>query len=149
MIAAMVRFGKLRGMFAENVQGVLESFVQSSQAAFGPDLISIVLYGSGAEGKLRASSDVNVILVLGKFEPAAVDLIRGPWARAAVVRGRNKAASRPHSKHFWHAFTWMPGSAPYSLRTLLDRPSARASPRQNVRLLKTSAGGPATGRTVF
>jgi hypothetical protein len=69
----------------ENVQRVLESFVQSSQATFGPDLISVVLYGSGAEGKLRASSDVNVILVLGKFEPAAVDRIRGPLSLASTA----------------------------------------------------------------
>src|SRR3982074_1700217 len=69
----------------ENVQRVLESFVQGSQAAFGPDLISVVLYGSGAEGKLRAASDVNVILVLAKFEPAAVDRIRGALRLASTA----------------------------------------------------------------
>jgi hypothetical protein len=43
----------------------------------------VVLYGSGAEGKLRASSDVDVILVLAKFEPAAADRIRGPLSLAS------------------------------------------------------------------
>jgi predicted nucleotidyltransferase len=69
----------------ENVQGVLESFVQTAQAAFGSDLLSVVLYGSGAEGKLRATSDVNVILLLAKFEPAAVDRIRGPLSLASTA----------------------------------------------------------------
>lgn len=51
-----------------SVSKVLQDFVNTSQSAFGPDLRSIVLYGSAAEGKLRASSDVNLILVLSGFD---------------------------------------------------------------------------------
>jgi predicted nucleotidyltransferase len=50
----------------------LRAFVEQASAAFGGDLRSVVLYGSAAEGRLRATSDVNVLLVLRAFqrEPA-------------------------------------------------------------------------------
>jgi predicted nucleotidyltransferase len=70
---------------AENVERVLEGFVQSAQAAFGPDLMSVVLYGSAAEGRMRAASDVNVIVVLNRFEGAAADRIREPLNLAATA----------------------------------------------------------------
>ena len=56
----------------ENVERVLEGFVQSAQTAFGTDLISVVLYGSAAEGRMRSTSDVNVIVVLSRFDGARV-----------------------------------------------------------------------------
>ena len=62
----------------ENVQRVLEGFVQSAQSAFGQDLVSVVLYGSAAEGRMRTTSDVNVIVVLSRFDGAAAKLIRDP-----------------------------------------------------------------------
>jgi hypothetical protein len=46
---------------------------ESARAAFGDDLVSVLLYGSAAEGALRATSDVNVILVLSSFVPAKAD----------------------------------------------------------------------------
>ena len=46
---------------------VLNSFLQSAKDALGPDLLSVVLFGSAAEGKLRATSDLNLILVLASF----------------------------------------------------------------------------------
>ncbi len=63
---------------AENVQLVLDGFLQSAQQAFGPDLLSMVLYGSAAEGRMRAASDVNLILVLSQFTAAAAAKIREP-----------------------------------------------------------------------
>src|SRR5947199_4454233 len=39
---------------------ILNSFLQSAKDAFGSDLISVVLFGSAAEGKLRATSDLNL-----------------------------------------------------------------------------------------
>src|SRR6185295_1352607 len=62
----------------ENVERVLEGFVQSAQTAFGPDLVSVVLYGSAAEGRMRATSDVNVIVVLSRFDGTAAARIRDP-----------------------------------------------------------------------
>jgi hypothetical protein len=65
---------------------VLDSFLQSAKDAFGPDLLSAVLFGSAAEGKLRATSDINLILVLAVFDRARADRLRQPLrlAQAAI-----------------------------------------------------------------
>jgi predicted nucleotidyltransferase len=62
------------------------AFVTASIEALGEDLESVVLYGSGAEGRLRASSDVNLILVLRRFASSGVDRLREPLrvAQAAI-----------------------------------------------------------------
>lgn len=67
----------------------LETFMASAKAACGPDLVSIVLFGSAAEGRLRASSDVNLILVLKEFAPARIDGLREALriAHAAIRLG--------------------------------------------------------------
>jgi hypothetical protein len=65
----------------------LSSFVDSALAIFDTALTSVVLYGSGAEGRLRAASDVNVILILKSFDPVQADAIREPYAAAqAAIR---------------------------------------------------------------
>jgi len=66
----------------ENVARALTSFVGSAVAAFGSDLKSAILYGSGAEGRLRAASDVNLLLVLSSFDAAKAEAIRQPFAAA-------------------------------------------------------------------
>src|SRR5438445_509439 len=65
---------------------ILNSFLQSAKDAFGSDLISVVLFGSAAEGKLRATSDLNLILVLASFNQAKADGLREPLriAQAAM-----------------------------------------------------------------
>jgi hypothetical protein len=70
----------------DGVRGALESFVTAAKEAFGGDLRSIVLYGSAAEGRMRATSDVNVIVVLARFDRTKVDALREPFrfANAAV-----------------------------------------------------------------
>ncbi len=50
----------------------LSQFAGAAQQAFGPALLSIVLYGSGAEDALRPSSDLNIIVVLKEFRQDAV-----------------------------------------------------------------------------
>ncbi len=71
------------------VQRVLEDFVGAASSALGGGLRSIVLYGSGAEGKLRATSDVNVMLVLRDFKPERADGLREPLRTAqAAIRLR-------------------------------------------------------------
>lgn len=62
----------------ELVQKGLTDFLASAQAALGLDLQSVVLYGSGAEGKLRSTSDVNVVLVLTAFDSKKIDALREP-----------------------------------------------------------------------
>jgi hypothetical protein len=66
----------------ENVARGLTEFIGSAVSAFGSDLIAAVLYGSGAEGRLRAASDVNLLLVLASFDAAKAEAIRQPFAKA-------------------------------------------------------------------
>ncbi len=60
----------------------LELFVEACKAGFAEDLISVILFGSTAEGRHRATSDVNVIVVLKRFEVAKADAIREAYRTA-------------------------------------------------------------------
>lgn len=68
------------------VSRVLKEFIDAAQAAFASDLQSIVLFGSAAEGRLRATSDVNVIVLLSQFNQQAAETMREPLrvAQAAI-----------------------------------------------------------------
>lgn len=66
----------------ETTATVLTNFVDAARQAFGDDLRSIVLYGSGAEGRLRRSSDVNLLLVLSLFDSSKAGAIRGQFSLA-------------------------------------------------------------------
>jgi predicted nucleotidyltransferase len=74
-----------------HVERVLEEFVAAARQICGHALRSVVLYGSGAEGRLRATSDVNLILVISEFTPQIADELREPLrvgqaaARLAVM----------------------------------------------------------------
>jgi predicted nucleotidyltransferase len=59
------------------VQRVLDDFVTAVRAAFGEDVLSVVLFGSGAEDRLRPSSDVNVLVLLRRFDPSRAEAL-GP-----------------------------------------------------------------------
>lgn len=69
-----------------SVSQVLANFTAAAQSAFGGDLCSIVLYGSAAEGRMRSTSDVNIIVVLSAFDSARADSLRDTLrtAQAAV-----------------------------------------------------------------
>ena len=69
-----------------NVDLVLNEFVNATKNTFENDLRSIVLYGSGAEGKLRPASDVNLIVLLARFDQKKADQLREPLrlAQAAI-----------------------------------------------------------------
>jgi len=54
----------------------LTEFLEDARNAFGPDLLSAVLFGSAAEGRLRGASDVNLLLLLRRFEVNSADMIR-------------------------------------------------------------------------
>lgn len=56
----------------------LTTFVDAATAALGPDLVAIVLFGSAAEGRMRATSDVNLVIVATRFEPSRLDALREP-----------------------------------------------------------------------
>lgn len=68
------------------VEQSINAFVDAAKAAFSTDLVSIVMYGSAAEGRMRATSDVNMLLVLKTFNQTHADQLREPMrlARAAV-----------------------------------------------------------------
>ncbi len=60
----------------ENVSRNLADFVSRACEVFSENMVSVVLFGSAAEGRLRSSSDVNLMLVLKKFDVSQVNLIR-------------------------------------------------------------------------
>jgi predicted nucleotidyltransferase len=68
------------------IERSITTFVDAARLAFGADLVSIVLFGSGAEQNLRATSDVNILLVLKRFDQAQADALREPlrFAHAAI-----------------------------------------------------------------
>src|SRR5690348_7904854 len=70
----------------EAVERALGSFLDAAKQAFGADLVSVVLFGSGAEQNLRPTSDVNILLVLKGFDQAKADQLREPlrFAHAAI-----------------------------------------------------------------
>jgi predicted nucleotidyltransferase len=69
------------------IERVLTTFTESARRAFGDALRSVALFGSAAEDRLRPVSDVNVLLVLRSFDPAAAEALRDELrlARAAVA----------------------------------------------------------------
>ena len=60
----------------ENVRRVLDDFINSATEACGGNVMSIVLFGSAAEGRLRPTSDVNLVMVLKKFEVDQMNKLR-------------------------------------------------------------------------
>jgi predicted nucleotidyltransferase len=55
-----------------DVADALEEFTKDSVESFGDSLKSILLFGSAAEGRMRATSDVNVLMVFSRIELAHV-----------------------------------------------------------------------------
>ena len=70
----------------DHVASALQLFTDAARGAFGENLRSLILFGSAAEGKLRPTSDVNVLIALRAFERGQMDAIREPLrvARAAA-----------------------------------------------------------------
>ncbi len=69
----------------EPVRRELASLVELAQSAFAADLKSIILFGSAAEGMLRPTSDVNLLLLLEKFDPDKADRLREPLRRISAA----------------------------------------------------------------
>jgi len=68
-----------------NVRQILDGFLDIAQRSFADDLLSAVLFGSAAEGALRKSSDVNLILVLRRYDPERARLLREDLAAAEAA----------------------------------------------------------------
>ncbi|MHC1743585.1 MAG: hypothetical protein AB9873_11195 [Syntrophobacteraceae bacterium] len=73
-----IRLENLASMLPGNVYNVLISLVSEAKESFGPDLLSLVLFGSAAEGRLRATSDVNLLFILERFDQGRADTFRTP-----------------------------------------------------------------------
>ena len=63
----------------------LNTFIEAAKLSFGEQLKAVVLYGSGAEGKLRPTSDVNLLVVVSDFEAGRVDSLREPLRLAMAA----------------------------------------------------------------
>ena len=75
------------GGLPQDVAQGLESFVASAKEVLGDDLASIILFGSAAEGRMRATSDVNVLVAIRRFDRARIDRLREPLRLAhALIR---------------------------------------------------------------
>ncbi|HVK56616.1 MAG TPA: nucleotidyltransferase domain-containing protein [Burkholderiales bacterium] len=70
----------------KHVEDVIATFVEAAKDAFQSNLVAVVLYGSAAEGRLRATSDVNMLLVLRRFDQDQANHLGEPMriAHAAV-----------------------------------------------------------------
>jgi len=55
-----------------NVSNALSTFLAAARDALAGDLVSAVLFGSAAEGRLGPASDVNLLLVLRTFSPEKI-----------------------------------------------------------------------------
>ena len=69
------RAAQLDGLPAP-VAAVLSSFLASAREALSSDLVSAVLFGSAADGRLGPTSDVNLLLVLTTFTPEKMAALR-------------------------------------------------------------------------
>lgn len=65
-------------------EAVLASLVKSATETLREDLSSIVLFGSGAEGRLRPSSDLNLLVVLARFDQSRINAFREPLRLARM-----------------------------------------------------------------
>lgn len=68
----------------DDVRRVLDSLVDAARTSLGEVLRSVILYGSAAEGRLRATSDVNLLFVLTRFD-ASIDDFREPFRGAQAA----------------------------------------------------------------
>src|SRR5215217_510216 len=69
----------------ETVREVLEALVGSARSAFGDHLTSVILYGSAAEGRMRATSDVNILFLLRELDPQRANAFREPYRVAQAA----------------------------------------------------------------
>jgi predicted nucleotidyltransferase len=51
-----------------DIASTLDEFRARSVEVFGDSLISLLLFGSAAEGRLRATSDVNIVMVFSRLD---------------------------------------------------------------------------------
>lgn len=109
-----------------NVDEMLGQFVEAAAGAFGANLVSVVLFGSGAENRLRPSSDVNLLVLLDQFVLAEAEAFREPLrtVRAAIrakvmflLRDELPEAAELFAVKFWdirHRHRVLHGADPFA-----------------------------------
>lgn len=68
-----------------NVTTVLSAFLALARDTLSADLVSVVLFGSAADGKLAPASDVNLLLVLRTFTPDKIARMRDAFLAAEAA----------------------------------------------------------------
>jgi predicted nucleotidyltransferase len=68
-----------------NVSSALSTFLAAARDALSGDLVSAVLFGSAAEGRLGPSSDTNLLLVLRTFTPEKIVRLRDAFLAAEAA----------------------------------------------------------------
>ncbi|MCL2716899.1 MAG: nucleotidyltransferase domain-containing protein [Alphaproteobacteria bacterium] len=68
-----------------HARSVLTDLVAAARDSFQDHLSSIILFGSAAEGRLRPTSDLNLVIVLTEFDKKRVDSFREPMRMAHVA----------------------------------------------------------------
>lgn len=63
----------------------LQPFIETAQTALTDDLLSLTLFGTAASGELRPESDVNVLVVLKRWQRERVDRLRESLRTAAAA----------------------------------------------------------------
>ncbi len=66
----------------DELEALLAELVERAKMAFAEDLVAVVLFGSAAENRLRATSDVNLLFVLDRFRAERADVFREPLRAA-------------------------------------------------------------------
>lgn len=69
------------------IEQLLADLVAAARICFQEQLKSIVLFGSGAEGRLRPTSDLNLLFILTAFESSRADAFREPLRLAHAAGG--------------------------------------------------------------
>lgn len=88
-VASIVR-ARLPSAIPPETAETIVDFALAAIESFGDSLRSIVLFGSAAEGRLRATSDVNLMLVLSEFRGERASRM-SDGARLAFAANRLRA----------------------------------------------------------
>jgi predicted nucleotidyltransferase len=78
------RVAQLDGL-PETVAAGLADFLDSARKTLSADLVSAVLFGSAADGRLAPTSDVNLLLVLATFAPEKLAALRDALLKAEAA----------------------------------------------------------------
>ena len=78
-------YDRIPSALPQAVRAWLSQSSQSLIECIAEDLEALILFGSAAEGLMRASSDVNLLIVLRRFDPQRIDRVSGVLQDAAAA----------------------------------------------------------------